>query len=606
MKRAISYLRVSTKEQATRDLDPEGYSIPAQREACLRKAESIGVEVIDEYVDAGESARSTKRPQLQAMLARLKEKGDVEFVIVHKVDRLARSLADDVAIGLALKKAGAKLVSVTENIDDTPAGKFMHTIFAGMAEFYALNLATEAMKGLTQKAKSGGTPTRAPIGYLNVRKMIEGREIRTVEIDPERAPLVQLAFETYATGDFSLAQLLDILTGMGLTTRPTPQRPAKPLWLSNLADLLHNPYYIGTVRYNGFEYEGRHEPLVDKNLFERVQEVTRAHNVAGEKMREHNHYLKGTVFCFRCGSRLCLTNAKGKYLYFFCLNRQKTGKCDQPYVLAETIEYEVVKQYGIVQPDGKLVEEIRGLIGKLMKKYRTRAEKEVDRQKRRLSKLTDERTKLLHAHYAGAVPLDLLKSEQARIGRETDEALSRIGVCEMELDAIDRVLDDALKLAGDCKRAYEMADEKIRRQFNQAFFEKLLVEDDRVRGVVLAEPFAQLLADDLVRNLRRDLKNPDRVLSSGQGSSFNALVGGRGFEPLKSETLDLQSSPFGRFGILPWPGFPRTRGHILPCRHGQGFLVRHRFGGRPARGRQRAEPGAQGATAAVRFQGHRR
>ncbi len=135
-KRAVIYLRVSTAAQAEKDDDPEGYSIPAQRDACRRKAESLGAQVVDEYVDKGESARSADRPALQAMLARLKEQHDVDHVIVHKVDRLARSRTDDVMIGLALKAAGANLVSVSENIDDTPSGMFMHAIMSGMAEFY--------------------------------------------------------------------------------------------------------------------------------------------------------------------------------------------------------------------------------------------------------------------------------------------------------------------------------------------------------------------------------------------------------------------------------------------------------------------------------------
>ncbi len=69
--RAVLYLRVSTKEQAERDGDPEGYSIPAQREACKRKATSLGAVVVEEFVDRGESARSANRPELQRMLEEL-------------------------------------------------------------------------------------------------------------------------------------------------------------------------------------------------------------------------------------------------------------------------------------------------------------------------------------------------------------------------------------------------------------------------------------------------------------------------------------------------------------------------------------------------------
>ena len=128
--RAVIYLRVSTASQVHTDRDAEGLSIPAQREACYRKAEAIGAQVVEEYVDAGESARKSDRPALQRMLKRLAEEGDVDYVIVHKVDRLARNRADDVTINLAIREAGAALVSVTENIDETPSGTLLHGIMA--------------------------------------------------------------------------------------------------------------------------------------------------------------------------------------------------------------------------------------------------------------------------------------------------------------------------------------------------------------------------------------------------------------------------------------------------------------------------------------------
>jgi site-specific DNA recombinase len=228
MSTAIIYLRVSTASQAdTDESDPEGYSIPAQREACRRKATALGATVLEEYVDRGESARSADRPPLKQLLQRVKQ-GGVDYVIVHKVDRLARNRADDVTIGLTLKAAGVRLISCTENIDETPSGKLLHGIMASIAEFYSANLSTEIIKGCTQKAKAGGTPTMAPLGYRNVRQVVDGRDVRSVALDQERADLVRFAFEAYATGNYSLRQLHELLTEMGLTARPTPKRPAGP------------------------------------------------------------------------------------------------------------------------------------------------------------------------------------------------------------------------------------------------------------------------------------------------------------------------------------------------------------------------------------------
>ena len=185
--RAVIYLRVSTKEQAERGGNAEGFSIPAQRDACYRKATSLGAEVVEEFIDAGESAKTAHRPELQRMLTYLRQQ-PTSFVICHKIDRLARNRVDDVEINVAIRASGAVLVSCTENIDETPSGALMHGIMSSIAEFYSRNLANEVIKGSVQKAKSGGTVGKAPTGYTNVRKWENGRENRTVEVDPERGP----------------------------------------------------------------------------------------------------------------------------------------------------------------------------------------------------------------------------------------------------------------------------------------------------------------------------------------------------------------------------------------------------------------------------------
>jgi len=163
----------------------------------------------------------------------------VDLCIVHKLDRLARNRADDVAIHLALRQAEVTLVSATENIDETPTGMLLHGIMSTIAEFYSRNLAGEVTKGLQQKAAGGGTVSKAPLGYLNVRERDpQGREVRTVTVDPERAPLVAWAFEAYATGNRSLSDLADELAARGLTSLPTPKRPAKPNGVSTLQRML--------------------------------------------------------------------------------------------------------------------------------------------------------------------------------------------------------------------------------------------------------------------------------------------------------------------------------------------------------------------------------
>jgi DNA invertase Pin-like site-specific DNA recombinase len=263
---AISYLRVSSRGQAERGGgDDEGFSIPAQREANKRKAHAMGAIVGKEFVDRGASARSADRPELQKMLEYIKEnKERVDYVIVHKVDRLARNRGDDIDINRVLADADVQLVSASESIDNTPSGMLLHGIMSSIAEFYSQNLATEVKKGLTQKVKSGGTANKAPIGYINIRRMdSQGREERTVELDGERAPLIRQAFSEYATGQWTVHNLAEHLALHGLTTRATPHIPSRAINRSALNKILLNPYYKGVIVYKGVEYEGKHPPLVD-------------------------------------------------------------------------------------------------------------------------------------------------------------------------------------------------------------------------------------------------------------------------------------------------------------------------------------------------------
>ncbi|MFH5227301.1 recombinase family protein [Antrihabitans spumae] len=549
---AVSYIRVSTKEQAERDGDPEGYSIPAQREANRRKAGSIGAVVIAEFVDRGESARSADRPELQKMLVYVKA-NQVDYVIVHKVDRLARNRVDDVEINLALRKAGATLVSATENIDETASGMLLHGIMSSIAEFYSRNLAAEVNKGMEQKAKTGGTPGKAPLGYRNVGALNpEGREVRTVDVDPERGPLITWAFNAYATGDWTLRRLVDALEARGLQSRPTSKSPGQSLRINSLHKILTTPYYKGEVTYRGVRYPGRHQSLIDEVTWARVQDVLESHAM-GERQRDHPHYLKSSVFCGGCGSRLIITMSKNRYgvvyPYFICIGRQqKRTSCTRKAVLIEVVEELVEEAYRAVQLDPTLRAQIETLLCSDIQDTRTSVDAEKNDLTTQKKRLLAERTRLLQAHYAGAIPLDLLKSEQDRIARSLVTVEERLTTASIEVDEIETNLQVALTYATNCYRGYLAAGNHVRRLYNQAFFERIYVDEDQVR-IELNEPFKTLtdtavagiastsnscVNDDdegmpsLTDILRRSNKKPS---SRDEGLKLTVLVPPAGIEP---------------------------------------------------------------------------
>jgi site-specific DNA recombinase len=569
---AVMYLRVSSKEQAEKGGEAEGYSIPAQREACKRKTASLRAALIEEFVERGESAKTADRPELQRLLGFIRERS-VKYVVVHKIDRLARNRADDVAISLAIHQAGAELVSVSENIDQTPSGLLLHGIMSSIAEFYSRNLATEVIKGSVQKAKNGGTPGRAPIGYLNVRRIVDGREIRTVELDPERGSLMAWAFEAYATGNWTIRRLLEELTARGLTTVPGKRGPGKPLEVSHLHRLLRHPYYIGVVRYKGVLYPGKHEALVTPEVWHEVQKLLSAKNYAGEKQRKYPHYLKGSIYCGQCGSRLVVCHARGRggtYPYFICIGRQqKRSDCKQRAIRIEQAEAAVAAYYATVQLSEQEVRRLRMFLGEELSKFRAGAERERTEQRRRLGQLEGERKKLLEAHYADAVPLDLLKSEQDRLTSEIANAEGRLTSIEGDFVAAEANLERVLTRVGDCASVYGGASGTARRQFNLAFFTRLLLDDEGEVVAELAEPFGTLLGEELRRaavaqadvELREAVEEAlrrrtvDARSSCGRGLNPRILVDSTG----RNANRGLNPELFMRMrGLEPPPGFPDT------------------------------------------------
>jgi site-specific DNA recombinase len=501
MKVAVTYLRVSTKEQAQKGGQVEGFSIPAQREALRRKAEALGALIVAEFVDAGESAKSADRPDLKRMLAYLAE-NRIDYVLVHKVDRLARNRVDDVEITMAIKKAGATLVSATENIDETPSGMLLHGIMSSIAEFYSLNLANEVHKGMSQKAKSGGTPGKAPLGYINVGiRTSGGYEERTVEVDPERGPLIAWAFAAYATGEWTLRSLADELAMRGLTTRKTPKMASRPIRPNVLHSILSNPYYKGEVVYRGVTYPGNHQRLTDLATWQKVQDVLAA-NLVGERQRDHPHYLKSSVFCGTCRSRLIITIAKNRhgvvYPYFVCLGRhQKITSCTRKALLVTKVEKMVEKHWATVRLDPGLRDGVEEALRMELVAYRKEAEGEHRHLSSEKAKLTEQRHKLVEAIYSGAVPMDLIAGEQDRITSQLAVIDQRLSAATAEFDKIEANLTRALDLARDCHAAYLAADHLVRRLFNQAFFTHLMIDEDGVHSEY-AEPFDVLLDGDVL------------------------------------------------------------------------------------------------------------
>lgn len=531
---AVVYLRVSSAGQVNRGTDPEGYSIPGQREATRGRAVLLGAEVLEEYVEYGVSGRTTQRPALQKMLADLKQLRPT-FVIIYDLSRLARNRLDDAQLMLQIESTGAKLVSVLENIDQTASGRLTHGVLAAVNEFRSAGDAEKVMMGLKRKHAMGGTIGKAPIGYLNIRKRVLGRDIRTVEVDPDRASLVQMAFRCYATGEYTITGIAELLEAVGLRTPMTAKRPPKPLARSAVYKMLKNEYYRGMVSFDGSKTDGQHEPIVDAETFEQVQRVLQAHALSGDKARRHEHYLKGSLFCGECGGRLIFTIVKGnggRYRYFRCFGRHnRRNGCRAPHSRTDEVEAAVERHYEQFRwLTSHEQDSVRIAVQEYVATKLGAAEKEAERAARRLEALKQEQQHLLQLSFKGLVDDDVLSVEQARIKTERANVAKWSKTTNLGTQEIESALEEALELLSDPATAYRLATPTVRRMLNQALFEKLLIDDGEVAQAV---PTGWLSAmDELARPQKASvashfddvLENDRDPLEGGRGLNYESMV----------------------------------------------------------------------------------
>ena len=260
VKRSIRYLRVSSKKQMDTDfeVDPEGNSIDTQRKVTSAKEREMGLVNVGEYVEPGNSAQTIdKRPVFREMIARIMKEHDVDYVIIYARSRAFRNYIDAGNTKMALAKLGVKLISAKEDFGDGLMAEAMEAV-TDVFNWLQVRMSGEDIKvKMANKARNGGTVGRAKVGYLNVRKRIEGREVRTIETDPERAPFIVMAFEAFATGKYTIESLQAMLTQAGLRMQATARRPARPISLAQLADVLQGPLLPGLRRVRGDRVSGQ-------------------------------------------------------------------------------------------------------------------------------------------------------------------------------------------------------------------------------------------------------------------------------------------------------------------------------------------------------------
>src|ERR1700736_1361284 len=336
---------IYTRKSTEHNLDLEFNSLDAQREAGEAYIKSQAHEgwrlVPDRYDDGGLLGASLDRPALQKLLADV-EAGRITTVVVYKVDRLTRSLADFAKLVELFDQFGVSFVSITQSFNTTSSmGRLTLNVLLSFAQFGREVIGERVRDKIAASKRKGiwvGGPI--PLGYRCIDKKLV--------VVPEEAEAVRTIFTRYlALG--SLAALIEDLDRGGIRTKANGrtdgrQRGGIRFGVGTLAYLLKNRFYVGEVVYRGEVHRGEHEPILDRDLFEAVQARLAANAVARQvRLKGSPAVLTGRIFDDR-GNRMSRSHSNKlgvRYRYYVShaiLQRRKAEAGSVARVPAPEIE----------------------------------------------------------------------------------------------------------------------------------------------------------------------------------------------------------------------------------------------------------------------------
>jgi site-specific DNA recombinase len=320
--KVVLYARVSSEKQAEKDL-----SIKAQIKELRYYTEKHGLEIFDIFIDEAKSARTANRPAFQDMISLAKQKNPpFEAILVWKLSRFARNREDSILYKSLLKKKGIQLISINEQIEDSPSGKMLEGMLEVVDEFYSNNLASDTLRGMKENASrgylNGGSIT---FGYAPKKINVDGNVKTIYEIDINNAPIVRKVFDLCLNGEGAkdIARIIN------------DSYPSKRVWSRNsILNLLHNERYTGSLIWNRdksdetVRVKDTHPKIVSYEEFNNVQELIykRKPNITHPKIVSSKNILNGLIYCSTCGKLFTSYSAKsGKFHYYICQSRFKSG-----------------------------------------------------------------------------------------------------------------------------------------------------------------------------------------------------------------------------------------------------------------------------------------
>lgn len=410
--KAVLYARFSSDQQRSESID-------AQVRAMTKYCEHNHMIIIDTYIDEAKSATSDKRPSFLKMIEDSKQH-IFDVVLVHKLDRFSRNRYDSAMYKRTLKQNGVRVLSVLENLDDTPESIMLESLLEGMSEYYSKNLAREVMKGLNENAlKCKHNGGKAPLGYYV-------NEDKRLSINEKEAMAVRLIFDRYSKGH-TYDEIIKELNENNYLTKK-----GNIFAKNSLYNILTNEKYSGVYVYNKssskdmFNKRNTHlykadddiiringgcPQIVDKETFDIVQSrIADNKRNAGQYSTKHKYILSGLVFCSYCGRRMTGNrrySGRNKSLYVTYRCPTHSSICDskeinryylEDFVLSKIREFFMYKEQ---------VSRIYRRINKYIKKCNSTLEDDLQKLNAEIFSITEKLSNITNAIEKGAYTDDI-------------------------------------------------------------------------------------------------------------------------------------------------------------------------------------------------------
>ena len=283
------YARKSTEQE-----DKQVLSIDSQIKEMERMAAAENLEIAVMKKESHSAKEAGQRPVFNEIVEELKQ-GKYSGILTWAPDRIARNAGDlGRIVDFMDQKKLLEIRTYGQKFSNTPNDKFMLMILGSQAKLENDNKVVNVKRGLRARVEMGLWPGIAPTGYFNSKNVDKKCH---VEVDPQRGPIIKRVFEKIALEGWSGRKTHTWLNEIKFKTRY-----GKALTLSNLYLIIRNPFYHGILEYPkgvGQFYQGKHEPLITRDLFERVQESIAEHNI---KQQKNDFAFTRLMTCGLCGS----------------------------------------------------------------------------------------------------------------------------------------------------------------------------------------------------------------------------------------------------------------------------------------------------------------